>query len=248
MPKNVESLDEILNERKTIEILRSLKEKRQHIRSLHRAIGGSLSTIMERVNSLVDSDLVKETELSRRERCLELTSRGEAVVAALGWLGTSPGIKNPKLDKPKKWMLALLYALREVKGSTRLEKLLFLLKEDLRVTGAPFYSFKSYLFGPFSKEVMEDAKAMRNMKLVDITSETIEAPSELSDALFIRKNYKLTSEGEKQAERYYDELAEDRRVRDAIHKIREYNSMPLSDLLSYVYKKFPKYSPPPEMP
>jgi len=241
------TLSEILNEKRTIEILKTLQNGPQHIRSLHRAIGGSMSTIVDRVNSLLQAGLLRETELSRREKYLELTERGKAVVSVLDWLEMSVTKSKMILDRPKKWILALLYVLEEIKGSTRLEKLLFLLKEQFGVTGGPFYQFTPYLFGPFSSEILEDAKALRDMGLIDISLDTIVA-SELSDAIFIRKTYRLTEKGKEKAKKCYMEIASDERVREAIYKMREYNSMPLSNLLNYVYEKFPSYSPPPEMP
>jgi len=251
MRKEKPSLSSILTESKTIDILKSLHDEPNNIRGLYRTVGGSLSTIVQRVRSLKQAGLIKETEGRRPGRFFELTHKGKSIVMVLKWFEPSASSTKLKLDSPKKWILALLYGLGQIKGSTRLEKMLFLLKEEFEIVDEPFYNFTPYLFGPFSPKILEDAKELQQNNLIEVTLEVFEStsyPSELSDAVFIRKNYKLTAAGEEIAKKILQELMKRRGVKEALFKLREFDSMPLSNLLNYVYREFPHFTPPHDLP
>ena len=245
------SLSNVLEKRKTVDILRSLHKKPNNVRGLYRAVGGILSTIVQRVQSLRKAGLIKEVKLHRPGRFFELTHKGKSIVMVLKWLEHSDSSTELKLDAPKKWILVLLCALGKIKGSTRLEKLLFLLKEQYTVVKEPFYDFIPYLFGPFSPKILEDAKNLQENGLIEVTLEVFESasyPSELSDAVFIRKNYELTQAGREIAEDFLKELMKKRGVKEALFKLREFNAMPLSNLLNFVYHEFPNFTPPDDLP
>ena len=249
--KEKASLSNIFSESKTADILKALHNKPNNIRGLHRAIGGSLSTIVKRVRSLKKAGIIKEVELHQHGKFFDLTSKGKSIVVVMKWFEPSVSGSKLELRTPKTWILALLYVLGEIKGSTRLEKLLFLLKEQFAVTGERFYDFTPYLFGPFSPEILEDAKKLRENGLLDVTSEVFEStsyPSELSDAVFIRKNYKLTDAGKEIAKKALEELMEKKGVKEALFKLREFNTIPLSNLLNYIYQEFPHFTPPDDLP
>ncbi|NIM45979.1 MAG: hypothetical protein GTN80_09405 [Nitrososphaeria archaeon] len=237
------SLDKVLGESKALEILFALQEEPKHIRGLQRSLGGSLSTIELRVNSLIQADLIREIEVSSPSRSLELTARGENLVTVLRTMdrpSTSPQVK-PILEGKERWILILLYALGHIKGNMRLEKLLFLLKEQFKVVEEEFYIFRPYLFGPFSPEVSQDARILYNVKLIDI-EEKVFGTLELSDWLFLRKTYKLIEKGRKKAKSFYKDAAEKPKVKEALWRLQDYNALPLNNLLSYVFKTYPEYS------
>jgi len=231
-------------ERKALEILRLLEKESLHIRGLHRQIGGSLTTVVQRVDELVKAGLVKQKEVGNR-KVLQLTSRGKMVLAILRSMGVVPGEKRvEKIDIAgrAKWILFLLYALGgRIKGSTRLEKLLFLLSKKLRIIEDGIYEFRPYLFGPFSAQILSDAQGLESMGLIEIEDETFEA-HDMSDFIYIRKNYKLTLEGAKMARKIYEQLISRSDVRKVLSELRRLNSMPLHELLDYVYKEFPEYA------
>ena len=244
------SVSEILSETKAIKILEALRNQPNNIRGIHRIVGGSLSTIIERVKSLQKADLIQETE--GPGKFLKLTKRGESVIAVCKWMDTpSPVLRKVEItkDEPKKWILVLLHSLGEIKGSTRLEKLLFLLKEKFEVVDKPFYKFEPYYFGPFSVQILEDVRTLRDMGLIEIENEVFEPPSEFSDAIFVRKAYRLTEDGRAKAKEVFkDTVSRKPEIGKALFCLREYNSMPLSNLLNHIYTEYPQYSPPPDLP
>jgi len=209
-----------------------------------------LSTIIERVRSLQSRGLIEETV--GPGKFLRLTKQGKTVTAVCKWIDIP--LRVPRKtefaeDDPKKWILVLLHSLGEIKGSTRLEKLLFLLKEKFEVVERAFYRFEPYYFGPFSSQILEDVKLLRDMGLIEIENEVFEPRSEFSDTIFVRKTYRLTEDGiAKASEVFEDFISRNPPVRKALFNIREYNSIPLSNLLNIIYTEYPQYSPPPDLP
>lgn len=244
------SITEILSETKAIEILEALSDEANNVRGIHRIVGGSLSTIVERVRSLQEAGLIREIE--GHGKFLELTNKGKSIITVCKWMDTpSPVSREVEIseDEPRKWILVLLHYLGEIKGSTRLEKLLFLLREKYRVVENTFYQFEPYYFGPFSPQILEDVKLLRDMGLIEIENEVFEPRSEFSDAIFVRKSYRLTENGRVEADEIFEKTLSRRpEIGKALYDLREYNSMPLSNLLNRIYTEYPQYSPPHDLP
>jgi len=239
------SIPEVLSRSKAIEILLALLDGPKHVRLLHREVGGSVSTIESRVRELIDARLIKEVEESATgRRVLELTSTGRALAIALNKImesTTKTKVTGDILEGRRRWILILLYVLGAIKGSTRLEKLLFLLKEEFKVVDEPFYDFTPYLFGPFSAEALNDAKLLRDAGLIEIIEETLDF-SPLSDWIVIRKTYRLTEAGKEIARHLlFEELRRRPEMREVLRKLQQFNVMPLDELLSYIYKNYPEF-------
>lgn len=237
-----------MGDAKAIEVLRALRDKQPiNIKGIYEAVRGSLSSIEQKVNFLINAGLICETKQMGRGRFLALTPKGMGFIEILNWLEKPRGAKAPDTSrievKPMKWIILLLHTLHEIKGSTRLEKLLFLLKEEFKVVREPFYSFQPYMFGPFSAQILKDVRSLWEAGLVEIEDEVFEA-KEFSDFAYIRRTYKLTNQGQKAAQRLFEKLDKD--VKRALFDLKAYNSMNLANLLDYVYKTYPQYSPPPD--
>jgi DNA-binding MarR family transcriptional regulator len=246
------SISNLLTESKSADILKSLYDRPSNVRGLFKEVGGSLSTIVQRIRSLSKAGLIIQVKTQKRGKYFDLTEKGRGVVTTLKWFESGEASSGKLvLDEGKKWIIALLYTLGEIKGSTRLEKLLFLLKEQFKIIGDSFYDFTPYLFGPYSPKVLEDAKVLRGNGVLDITLDVFESQtclSELSDAVFIRKNYKLTEKGKELAKKIIPALMKKNKVKEALFELRAFNSMPLSNLLNTIYQHFPQFTPPDDLP
>jgi uncharacterized protein YwgA len=235
---------EVLKQSKAIELLLALLDGPKHIRLLHREVGGSTSTIESRVRELINAKLIKEVEESTSgRRMLELTDAGRTLAVMLKRVmeGTiKMKVTGNILEGPRKWILILLFVLGTIKGSTRLEKLLFLLKEEFKVVDESFYHFTPYFFGPYSAEVLNDAKLLRDAGLIEIVEEVIDFPP-LSDWIVIRKTYRLTEAGKEIAKQLFEELRGKPKIRETFQKIQQFNIMPLDQLLNYIYKNYPEF-------
>lgn len=138
-------------------------------------------------------------------------------------------------------------------GTTRLQKLLFLVEheEGVQVTEGVDFDFTPYKFGPVSKEIYDDLTKLENLDY--ISSEPLAEPTsverdefgfsfeglmgdEESTESFEEKRYKITNKGK-------EWLANRRLSGPEVEKIRKvkgkFGSLSLSDLLHHVYTRYP---------
>lgn len=146
-----------------------------------------------------------------------------------------------------------------VQGTTRLQKLLFLLENEagLRATVGQDFDFTPWKFGPVSKELYDDLEKLENLGLLESDPISAASPTELNeyglsfDDLMQdeeaearenseEKRYRLTPEGLRWIQRHVDQK-KDKEVLDKIRRIKaKYGALSLQDLLHYVYTKFPE--------
>jgi len=262
------SINKVLGEAKAIDILLALLDGPKHIRQLHREVGGSTATIEVRANELIKVGLIKEAKQSTPgKRILELTDYGIIIAKILkvamrfsspNKINTDlnnqiqvndvkqnskiePKSTNIDLKSPKKWILILLYALGPIKGSTRLEKLLFLLKEKFKIINEPFYEFKPHLFGPFSADVLNDAWGLQKEGLIEIKLEIFEMHP-FSDWIIARRTYIITEKGREIIKPIYEEITRESKIKEILLELQLYNYMPLNVLLEYIYRNYPEFT------
>ncbi|MEM3745985.1 MAG: hypothetical protein QXN67_00740 [Thermoproteota archaeon] len=139
------------------------------------------------------------------------------------------------------WGLLSIFSARakEIKGSTRLEKLLFLLKYEQGLNVTPYYDFTPYKKGPFSQKVIDDAKELERAGLIKITEQIFE-PFENHGEYFIRRDYMLSSIGSEIAEKIFENLQAEIRLK--LKQLEKFNKMSFQELLEYVYKKYPEFA------
>ena len=155
-------------------------------------------------------------------------------------------------------LLALLYApgrdgrpAEEIRGITRLEKLVFLALEEAGF-GSPATEFRyqAYDFGPYSREVVDYVAALEGLGLVTTREEKFESFKEVVDRVMATGEippeeragtvgiYELTEKGRQVGRLAFERLTPDEQTRIEDLKKR-YNSMDLSSLLTHVYRKYP---------
>jgi DNA-binding HxlR family transcriptional regulator/uncharacterized protein YwgA len=226
----------LLARSKASDILLALLKRPRHITELQLEVKGSLSTIEARVNELINDGLVSSEELGRWpfRRVLTLSDKG---LQLAGFLERMKGVLGGELTSPRaRWILALLYAAGgEVKGSTRLEKLLFLLSKEGHRSDGSFYAFNWYKFGPFSSEALNDAHELHDLRLINIEEEMFVVDPLLEDYRK-RTTYCLTSIGKELAKKIFDSLSDYNKK--VLSSCRKYVDTPLKDLLDYVYSRY----------
>jgi uncharacterized protein len=147
-------------------------------------------------------------------------------------------------------------------GATRLEKLIFLLSRDTPMANS--FDFRAYKFGPYSKAVYEAADFLRQVNLVDVTDrplyshflaeeeeqlaldtdaeQGLDAPNEEAPVTTgHERQFSLTPNGEKVAnslrEQWSREHPKDLAALDNV--VERFGSLPLNQLIRYVYKRYP---------
>jgi len=234
-----------IRKRKAIEVLAALSAGPKSVRQVQEAIGGSFSTILKRYKELLKLGLIAEKEVwgeeesrggyLRLKKWLELTNKGRELVERLKQLGLW---EEPTLPWDReKWVVLDLCALGEIRGRTRFMKLLFLQKNELEMIEGPFYKFRPWDYGPFSKKFCEDAEELEHDGLLDIKLLRYKIDEFREGVLYI---YSLTSNGRDLAEKLLKNSSPD--IKETIEsRLKSFNEMPLFDLLRYVYDRYPNY-------
>lgn len=150
----------------------------------------------------------------------------------------------------------------ELGGITRLQKLLFLLDKEVGVKAdGNGFSFEAYKAGPYSSKLYDDLEFLENLGFLksEEVGESSSAEAVELDALnfndliggpsedepggsdtYIERSFSLTSKGKEKIE----SLLENDNYKpffDGIRKIKsKYGNYSLSDLLYYVYSKYPE--------
>lgn len=226
---------ETLFRSRAVDILLALSEKPMSVRELISRVGGSATTIEQRLRELKEAGLIEEDVSKgfpfRRE--LRLTERGKDVAKNLQLLRSLFIDELP--FKRMIWPLLTLYVVGEIRGKTKLQKLVFLLDKELNIIKDQGYNFVPYKYGPFSKELIEDVEMLILTGLVKTEEEVKEFNGEEVTIMV----YKLTDRGKSIARQIYNELTDEEKRR--INKLKEFNTRSARSLTAYVHRKYPEY-------
>ncbi len=153
-------------------------------------------------------------------------------------------------------LMLLLYANKQekIEGITKLAKLLFLLtKQENFKEFEKEYEFEAYNYGPWSSQVLNFTETVKEMELIKSEEHKLK-PYEEKDVDLIEGElegtkipensidiFSLTPDGIKVAIMLYGKLTEDERTKiEGIKK--KFNRMSLSELIRYVYLKYPEFA------
>jgi len=225
---------DIIEKRRAAQLLVTLLEEGpMSFSQIHSFTKGSPRTLMDRIEELTSNGLIKQH--AKKEfpftKTIQLTQKGEKYARLIRHIYT-----KPKLSQSESRLLSLLYYLDgTIKGTTRLEKLPFLLEKEGNIKIGD-YVYSPEKFGPYSIDVLADMDELCEMGLVDIEEEivTVEEDKEV-----IRRSYVLTDRGKSIAKNAFEAL--DEITKKAYSILDRYNNMPLKDLLEYVHRKYPEF-------
>lgn len=234
---------QIFGKMRHVEILIQLRDGPKNVTDLLSTIGGSATTLENRVGELINAGLVCEERQKTHPfaRILNITDKGEQFVKAFNILKEMMSeikVEKTKVDSntKQKWLLAMLYALGgKIRGRTRLQKLSFLMKKKLDLNSRSFYEFSPEKFGPFSADLAEDIDRLGEAGLVRIDGEVFE-PKKLLEDWVICYTYSLTEEGTERAKKIFDEISAD--VKSKLTLLKPFNEILLSNLIHYVYSEY----------
>lgn len=142
-------------------------------------------------------------------------------------------------------------------GITRLEKLVFLLKQETdfdNEVSDPF-TFEAYHYGPYSREIYDAVDFLKAMQLMSERQVDVNSGLDVGEEVEALDPYDALGEEDRYIERQL-ELTEDGRAvakvlstrvspkgKDALKTIKDkYGAMPLRQLLRYVYDRYPVYA------
>jgi uncharacterized protein YwgA len=213
-------------------------EKPKFVQEIQGEVGGSATTVEDRINELVKEKLISEEKNAKEfpfKRILSLTEKGRGIAEMVKILeGAFKNISELKY----KWIVALLYALGEVKGITRLEKLLFMLKYDLNAVDQDFFAFAPQKYGPYSEEITYAALELKKLGFVEIT-ETVFKPFSSEQEEVRRMDFSLTDYGKETGKAILKTM--DKHTENSLETLRRFNEMDLKKLLDYVHGKHKEF-------
>lgn len=142
----------------------------------------------------------------------------------------------------------------EIRGITRLEKLVFLLEQetDAATTLTEKLEYRAHNFGPFSQKVYQSIEILRAAGLIEDSahaSATNEDQAEYArvagidtaPAPYSTRDFRLTTEGRN----YYHALVSElpKNLTEQAERLRQqFAGWPLRSLIRYVYEKYQEYT------
>lgn len=162
---------------------------------------------------------------------------------------------NQKLSRPE-LILLLLYQPgatgnlgEQVVGRTRLMKLLFLLSQEEKIDSflSEKQQFVPFRYGPYDADVYDDLEALEELNLVKVSGPSTESRGDERDNVAeddvydVNTRYELTPLGESKAKELLTTAPKD--VVKRITNVKTtFGTMPLVELLHYVYRKYEDYA------
>lgn len=168
-----------------------------------------------------------------------------------------------KVENSLDLLMVLLYApggtgkvAEPVAGITRLQKLVFLLKQgegpEAIVESASEFVYKPFKMGPFSQELYRDLDVLKSLGLLRtrkleylITDDDDDADADdesgPQERVVESTLFELSERGVRAGRDLFDGLK--RRDREGLVEFKTFfNAIPLRQLLIFVYQKYPKYT------
>ena len=189
-------------------------------------------------NVLDELEKLGHVKLSKMERfpfkrTANLTEGGRKFASELF------AIDESEIGLSEKLLLIIFYAVGgEIKGTTKLEKLPFLLERDFGVKLGDIIQYFPYLYGPYSIDVMQSINVLVYHRLVDIDEKVYISEVE-GDRERIYRIHTLTPKGEDLAKSLFQRLPSE--LKERLVKLRVHAKKTTSELLKYVYTKYPKF-------
>ncbi|MEM0466705.1 MAG: winged helix-turn-helix transcriptional regulator [Candidatus Thermoplasmatota archaeon] len=212
-------------------------KKSMSFTELMREINANPRTLADRIDELSQYKIIsveKEKSFPFKET-ISLTDKGRELAQRIkiAYMSIDSNISNRA-----KILLHMMYVLGgEIIGTTKLEKLPFLLEKEFEVNLGYHYDCMEY--GPYSIELLNEINILQMKGYISIREELVPIKEKGTAKTVERRTYCLTEKGKEKNKKIIQEL--DQNIRNSIEKIRKYNNMNLNELLDYVHKKYPEY-------
>lgn len=130
-------------------------------------------------------------------------------------------------------LLLLLYLQKQIKGRTRFQKTVCVLKHKFGVDFS--FKFRSYYYGPYSKSLSDALSLLHGTNLVRERSEKLGVG-------IVRYNYQLTEKGEEIASAIASKMRKDKCLAEFQRDVDEIRQIPTPELISLSKKSLYKKS------
>ena len=219
-------------------IIALLGQESMSFSQLMEATKANPRTLSDRIKELDDNNIIsvkKDNKFPFKET-IKLTENGRRIANLIIPVYTN----QPKgLSTRAKTLLYMIFKMGGcINGTTRMEKLPFLLEKELGVNLS--YHYTAMPYGPYSTELLDELNLLRAQGLLSISEEVVPVKNSGETKAVERRNYYLTKEGKELCRK----LSKDFSVKtqaSIIKLVEKYGNMSLQDLLDYVHKEYPLY-------
>lgn len=228
-----------LEKSKATQIIVALLEEQKSMSftELMRTINANPRTLADRITELSKYKIIsvkKEKSFPFKET-ISLTEGGRELAKRIKIAFVTV---DSTISKRAKILLHMLHVLGgEIVGTTKMEKLPFLLEKEFSVQLG--YNYCPMDYGPYSIELLNEINILQTNGYISIYDELVPIKEKGTSKTVERRTYCLTEKGREKTKKIFNEL--DQKTRDSVEKIRHYNDMSLSELLDYVHTKYPEY-------
>lgn len=227
-----------LGKSKASEILLALLEqKSMSFTELMKITEGNPRTLSDRIKELSEYNIIsaqKDTAFPFKET-IKLTEEGIELAKRIKIAyANSEGVISKRAE-------ILLYMIgelgNEIKGTTKMEKLPFLLEKEFGVTLA--YHYIPMEYGPYSIELLDEINLLQLKDYITIKEELVPVTENNETKEVERRVYCLTEKGKEKSQKISQQISEE--IKISIQNIKRYNDMTLRELLNYVHTSYPEY-------
>ena len=146
----------------------------------------------------------------------------------------------------------------EIKGITRLDKLLYLVVKETQLgrTLEKEFEFEAYDYGPYSNKVYDIVEELKDAGIIESKPVRYDSYEEISDAELMDREaapeenatvirgketqiYRLSPGGMKAGQKLFERLSHEER--EGLHAVKsKFNRVPLRELIEYIYTRYPE--------
>ncbi len=149
-----------------------------------------------------------------------------------------------EIDRRTDVVFLLFHFADEIRGVTKLQKLLFLVEQETEFFEEYeediAFNFAPYKMGPFSEHVYEELEFLLAMNAIEGRPLGDQNETEILGGLQ-EKRFVITDKGSKIAKGLADQLEAEYQS-ELVDLVEEYNRLSLKELLRYVYTEYPDYA------
>jgi len=219
-------------------IITLLDKKSMNFTELMKSTKSNPRTLSDRIKDLAKAKVISVEKLQNFPftETIQLTKKGVEIAKRMKRVYSHS--ENSISERAKKLLYIINEAGGSIIGTTRMEKLPFLLEKKYDIQFD--YHYNPMTYGPYSIELLDDIELLSNNGYLQIIEEFV--PVKTDDGSLketARRSYVLTKKGEEKSKRIKGDILP--KIETALDFIHTYNRIALKSLLDYVHKKYPNY-------
>jgi DNA-binding HxlR family transcriptional regulator len=219
-------------------IVTLLDKNSMNFTELMRATKSNPRTLSDRIKDLSNNKIISVKKLPKFPftETIELTEDGKEIAKRMKIVYSH---SEKGISKRAKQLLYVIYEAGEkIVGTTRMEKLPFILEKEFEMRFN--YHYKPMNYGPYSIELLDEIDALQREGYIEISEEFVPVKTEDGSTKETeRRSYILTKKGIELGKNLKSKVPPIEQK--TLNFIKKYNQLSLNSLLDFVHGKYPTY-------